>query len=112
MISRIDQQIKVNKMMIDCCDVMKLKSRKLRNYMIKYLSMISTVSTVLLVKSGTKENLEKRDELWRYMEEKNPELYKAVRHTLLGSFMEMDSRLGKKLIISGYAISRKLFGFN
>lgn len=112
MISRIDQQIKVNKMMIDCCDVMKLKSRKLRNYMIKYLSMISTVSTVLLVKSGTAENLEKRDELWRYMEEKNPELYKAVRRTLLGSFMEMDSRVGKKLIISGYAISRKLFGFN
>ena len=52
MISRIDQQIKVNKMMIDCCDVMKLKSRKLRNYMVKYLTMITTVSTVLLIKSG------------------------------------------------------------
>ncbi len=46
MISRIDQQIKVNKMMVDCCDVMNLKSRKLRNYMVKYLTMITTVSTV------------------------------------------------------------------
>lgn len=112
MISRIDQQIKVNKMMIDCCDVMKLKSRKLRNYMVKYLSMISTVSTVLLVKSGTPENLEKRDELWAYMEQQNPELYKAVKRTLLGSVMEMDSVIGKKLLTTGYAISRKLFGFN
>ena len=49
MISRIDQQIKVNKMMIDSCNVMNLKSRKLRNYMIKYLTMITTVSTVLLI---------------------------------------------------------------
>lgn len=60
MISRIDQQIKVNKLMIDCCDVMKLKSRKLRNYMIKYLTMITTVSTVLMIKSGTAENLQKK----------------------------------------------------
>lgn len=112
MISRIDQQIKVNKLMIDCCDVMQLKSRKLRNYMVKYLSMITTVSTVLLIKSGTEENLQKKDELWNYLKNKNPELYKAVKHTFLGSMMEMDGRIGKKLITTGYAISRKLFGFN
>ena len=99
-------------MMIDCCDVMKLKSRKLRNYMVKYLTMITTVSTVLLVKSGTKEHLAKKDELWAYLKEKNPELYKAVKHTLLGSMMEMDSLVGKKIITTGYNISRKLFGFN
>lgn len=112
MISRIDQQIKVNKMMIDCCDVMHLKSRKLRNYMIKYLTMISTVSTVLLIKSGTEEHLAKKDELWAYMKEKNPELCKAVKHTLLGACMQMDGTVGRKVISTGYGISRKLFGFN
>lgn len=112
MISRIDQQIRVNKMMVDCCDVMHLKSRKLRNYMIKYLTMISTVSTVLLIKSGTEEHLAKKDELWAYMEEKNPELCKAVKHTLLGACMQMDGYVGKKMITTGYGISRKLFGFN
>ena len=112
MISRIDQQIKVNKMMVDCCDVMNLKSRKLRNYMVKYLTMITTVSTVLLVKSGTPEHLQKKEELWEYLRKQNPELYKAVKHTLLGSFMEMDSLVGKKVLTTGYAISRKLFGFN
>lgn len=112
MISRIDQQIKVNKMMIDCCDVMSLKSRKLRNYMVKYLSMITTVSTVLLIKSGTEENLAKKNELWSYLKTQNPELYKAVKHTFLGMFMEMDSKAGKKLITIGYAISQKIFAFN
>lgn len=112
MISRIDQQIRVNKMMIDCCDVMNLKSRKLRNYMIKYLTMILTVSTVLLVKSNTPENIEKKNNLWLYLKTKNPELYKAVKHTTLGAVMEMDSKVGKKVLKTGYAISRKLFGFN
>ncbi len=112
MISRIDQQIRVNKLMIDSCDVMKLKSRKLRNYMIKYLTMITTVSTVLLVKSGTKENQKKKEELWDYLKTTNPDLYKSVKRTLLGSFMEMDSQVGKKILTSGYALSRKLFGFN
>ncbi|MEG0365482.1 MAG: glycosyltransferase family 2 protein [Coprobacillus sp.] len=112
MISRIDQQIRVNKMMIDCCDVMNLKSRKLRNYMVKYLTMITTVSTVLLIKSGTEEHLDKKDEIWSYLKNKNPELYKAVKRTALGSVMEVDSKAGKKVLLSLYALSRKVFGFN
>lgn len=112
MISRIEQQLKVNKIMIDSCDVMKLKSRKLRNYMIKYLTMITTVSTVLLIKSGTSEHLEMKDELWDYMQKKNPELYKAVKKTLLGACMQMDGKIGKKIITTGYSLSQKLFGFN
>ena len=112
MISRIDQQIKVNKMMIDSCNVMNLKSRKLRNYTIKYLTMITTVSTVLLIRSGTEENLAKKDELWAYLKQENLELYKAVKHTLLGACMQMDGKVGQKIITTGYDISRKLFGFN
>jgi len=112
MISRIDQQIKVNKLMIDCCDIMSLKSRKLRNYMIKYLTMITTVSTVLLIKSGTEENLQKKNELWLYLKSTRPELYKAVKHTMLGSVMEMNSKAGRKIISMGYTVSQKIFGFN
>lgn len=112
MISRIDQQLRVNKIMIDSCDVMDIKSRKLRNYMIKYLTMLTTVSTVLCVKSGTEENLAKRDELWQYLKDTKPELYKAVKHTLLGSAMQLRSPTGQKLIVKGYGISQKIFGFN
>ena len=39
-------------------------------------------------------------------------VFKAVKHTFLGSMMEMDGHVGKKMITTGYAISRKLFGFN
>ena len=112
MIGRIDQQIKVNKRMIDAVDVMGLKSRKLRKYMIHYLTIISTVTTVLLVKSGTEENLKKRDEFWNYMKETRPEVYKAVRKTMLGTLMRLRGKAGHKVLIAGYTVAQKLFDFN
>lgn len=112
MIKRIDQQIAVNKRMITAIDIDHLKSRKMRKYLIKYLSMISTVTTVLLVKSGTEENLKKRDELWEYMKETKPAVYKEVKKTALGLCMQLNSPVGHKLIVEGYSIAQKLFGFN
>jgi len=63
MISRLDQQYRVNRLMIDCCDVLKVQPKKLRKYMILYLEIITTVSSVLAIKSGTEENLQRKKEL-------------------------------------------------
>ena len=112
MIRRIDQQIRVNKRMIDAIDIDKLKSRKMRKYLIKYLSMITTVTTVLCIKSGTEENLQKRNDLWAYMKDTKPAVYKEVKKTALGLAMQLDDPLGRKLIVSGYKLAQKLFGFN
>ena len=51
MIGRIDQQIRVNKILIDDCDVWKLKNKKLRNYMLSYLEIMMAVSSILAIKS-------------------------------------------------------------
>ena len=112
MISRIDQQIKVNKIMIDCCDVMALEEEKLKQYMIQYLTMVSAVSSVLLIKAGTAEHIAKKDELWHYMKQQNTPLYKAVKHTAIGMAMQTDSLVGKKIITTGYTLANKIFAFN
>lgn len=112
MIGRIDQQIAVNKRMIDL-DIMNLKSRKMRAYMVHYLTMISTVTTVLLVKGGLPEHQQKREELWAYMKEQNPRAYKAVRGTLMGTGVKlMHGSLGDKILAKCYSIAQKIFGFN
>ena len=72
MTKRIDQQIKVTKLMIDCHNPLKIKNKKLRNYMIKYLAMMMIVSSALLVNEGSPENLQKRENLWKYLKENNP----------------------------------------
>lgn len=111
MISRIDQQLRVNRMMIDC-DVMAVKDEKCRRYMLKYLTMLCAVSSVLCIKSGTAENLAKRDELWKYFKDKNPAAYKAVNRTLMGWGSQFTSAPGKKLVLAVYSLAQKIFVFN
>ena len=112
MIGRMDQQMRVNKLMIDCCDVAALEDKKCRRYMVKYLSMISCVTTVLCIKSGTPEHLAAREELWQYMKERNKPMFDAVVHTAMGRTMQLKGKFGDKVILSIYNYARKKFSFN
>ncbi|MBQ5327291.1 MAG: glycosyltransferase family 2 protein [Oscillospiraceae bacterium] len=112
MIGRMDQQLRVNRLMIDCCDVMALEDEKLRRYMIKYLTMITAVSTVLCIKSGTEEHLARREELWQYMKNRDENLYRNVRRTAMGRRMQLKSSVGRKAIIKAYGMAQKIFSFN
>ena len=64
MIKRIDQQIFVTKTMIDMYQMREIANKKLRNYMVNYLAIMMTVSSILLIRSKEPENLEKKRELW------------------------------------------------
>ena len=115
MISRIDQQIRVNKRMVDYMseNVPKLKgSRKLRNYMINYLEIITTVSSIMLIRGGTEEHLQKKKELWDYMKQKDRFLYGRLRYGILGNSMNLPGKGGRKISVEGYRICRRFFKFN
>ena len=112
MMRRIDQQIKITKIMIDSHDVMNLESKKLRDYMINYVSMMMTVSSVFLIKIDGDESIKKKDELWDYLKQNNKGLYKEVRTGILGSAMHLPGKPGKAIIEAGYKAAKKIFGFN
>ncbi len=109
---RIDQQLKITKIMIDAYDLPSISNDKLRKYMTKYLTMMMTVSTVFLVRENTEESLKKREELWDYLRTKSPETAKLVNKCLLGRPMQMKSFAGRKIIIYGYKLSRRIYGFS
>lgn len=82
MIGRIDQQITVNKLMIDYMIENKSRitaSKRMYQYMVSYLDIITTVSSILLIRSNTKENLVKKKELWDYLKKKDWMLYRKLR---------------------------------
>lgn len=112
MIKRIDQQIKVNKIMVDSYDLWKLQDRKLRKYMFNYLEIITVVSTVMLIRSGTEENLEKKRELWNYIKQKDLRLFHHLRNGIMGETMNLPGKGGRKISIAAYKISQKVVGFN
>ena len=112
MIGRIDQQIRVTKIMIDAYDLTKIRNRKLRNYMVKYLTMMMTVSSVFLIKEGSEESLKKREELWNYLKTQNKGMYRMVNKMALSKPMQIRSAAGRKIVVWGYSISQKIYGFN
>ncbi len=112
MIKRVDQQIKVNKLMIDLVPLDNLESPKLRQYMRHHLEIVTVVSAILLIRSGEQENLLKKKQLWKYIKDKDPVLYNDLRYGILGHTINLPGRVGRKISISAYKISQKLVGFN
>jgi hypothetical protein len=112
MIKRIDQQIYITKIMIDDIDVMSIKNKKLHSYMVKYLCMMMTVSSVYLIKENTEESIAKKQELWDYLEKANKKLYNKIYNRFLGRSMNLPGKVGRKIVEVGFKISKKIYGFS
>ncbi len=115
MISRIDQQIKVNRIMIDYLTENKAKiyaKRKLKNYMLNYLEIITVISSILLIRSDTEESLEKKKELWQYIKQKDMGLFIRLRYGVLGNSMNLPGKGGRKISVEGYKLCQRFFKFN
>ncbi len=105
MIKRIDQQIKVTKLMIDFFNPEEFKEPRLREYLIHYLDIMMGVSTILLTVANTKEARDKKEELWDYLNTKYPHLKKKFKIARI-------TKLPRFISIPGYRIAQKIYKFN
>lgn len=112
MMKRIDQQLKVTRIMIDLYDLKTIKNRRLRIYMTKYLGIMMTVSSVFLMKIGDDEAAEKKKELWDFLKKKNKHLYHHISATFLGLGSKATTHAGQEIVKAGYVVANKLFKFN
>ena len=114
MISRIDQQIKVNEIMIDIMAEQDFrgKDKHLKKVMYIYLDKIMAVTSAMCLVSGTEENLEKKKAVWKYLKKKNFGMFMHLRFTTLGFTLNLPGKVGRKTSVRGYKIARKLLGFN
>ena len=114
MMGRIDQQIRVNKLMADYYIAKRatLTNKKMRKYMLSYLDIITTISSILLIRIGDEEALGKKKELLNYIKQKDRSVYKKLRYGLLGNCMNLPGKTGRWISVEGYKICQKFFGFN
>lgn len=112
MLTRMDQQLRVNKIMIDYYDASILKEKAHRDYMIHDLSIIMSVSSILLIRKGDAESLELKKELWKHLKEKDGFAYRKIRRSALGRAMHLPGKGGRKASVLGYKVAQRLYGFN
>ena len=113
MVGRVDQQLRVTRHMIDCQDLDALKDQKrLRAYMVHYLSVMMAVSDIFLLLDGSAEAHAKKAELWQYLKDHvTPGVYRAVRVNL-GGLTDLHFPGGDKVVVATYRQLRKIFKFN
>jgi glycosyltransferase involved in cell wall biosynthesis len=112
MIRRIDQQIKVNKLMIEQAHLDSIENENLRQYMLRHLEIVTVVSSILLIRSGTVENLHKKRDLWKYIRTMDFQLYHRLKFGIMGRLINLPGRAGRTISVGAYKISQKIVGFN
>jgi glycosyltransferase involved in cell wall biosynthesis len=112
MIKRIDQQIRVNKLMLTSLNVLEVSPVKRQYYMLTYLEIITAVTSILLIRSRTAENLRKKKEFWQSIHEEDPALYRRLRYGIFGVILNLPGKLGRTISELLYQAAQRIYGFN
>ena len=113
MVKRVDQQLRVTRHMIDCQDLDALKGqKKLRSYMLHYLSMMMAISDIFLLLDGSAAAKQKENELWAYLKaHTSAGVYRSIRYGF-GGVTNLKIPKGDKLVLGCYRIAQRVFKFN
>lgn len=113
LIARIEQQIRVTKMVAESVDLnaVKRKYPKLANYMCRNISIMMAISSIHLLLRGDEGARARHLELWADIKRSNPGLYYRLRFTKLSGFTNLPGKIGKLATVGGYRLARKIYQF-
>ncbi|MEE0858741.1 MAG: glycosyltransferase family A protein [Acutalibacteraceae bacterium] len=115
MMKRIDQQIKVTKMVLDRVTTEQERNapKKLRKYLVRNLSIMMTISCIHLIMIDTPEAMAKRKDLWDTVKISDYKLYKQLKYrTLSGGTYLPCGKVGNKITMGGYKLAHSIYKFN
>lgn len=112
MIQRIDQQIRVNKLLMEEIDLEHVENCRQQKTILNYHDIITAVSSILLIIAGTPEHLKMKEELWRYIKEEHPWEYQKLRYDIMGVFLHLPGKFGRMTCIGIYKVLNLVFHFN
>ncbi|RMI09356.1 glycosyltransferase [Cellulomonas triticagri] len=112
MLRRIDQQLRVNRLMLEHVSRVRVTDRRLRAYRLHYVEIICTVSSILLIRAGTPESLAERDRLWSELRRQDFWLYRKVRWTVLGHLSNLPGPAGRRVSVLAYRVAQRAIGFS
>ena len=114
MVRRVDQQVRVTRLMIDAHDLRKVSAqhRRLGRYMFNYLAMMMTISSIFLIIDGSPEALGKKTQLWEYMRTVDKAAYHRMKYRSISAVGNFPGYQGRKLSVGLYRLARRIYKFN
>lgn len=112
MIRRVGQLCRVNKQMLNATPESPEVSEGLYRYMIHFLAIESSITTVFLILSKNHENYHVQKQLWNAIDDYSPKIGHDVRHKLVSRAMNLPGPAGRFCVRVGYRVANKILGFN
>ena len=114
MLGRMDQQRRVNEIMVDYLQEMKVMALhpKQRKYMLHYLSIIMIITSVLMIRAKTPEALQQKKELWERLKKTDAGAYRQIRYSASGMAINLPGRGGRKIVGTVYRLMQRIYGFD
>ncbi len=114
MIKRVDQQLRVTKIILEKHDLSEIRKTcpKLYRNMVNYAGIMVLISAVFLMLDGSPEALQKLRDFWKYIQEEHPKLYKHFRYRSLAGFYYHTNKFMRAISVGGYRIVQKVYKFN
>ncbi len=112
MIRRIDQQLKVNRLMMDVPVSPHAVPDALYRYLLHHLRIVCVITSTMLLRSGRDEDFARKVELWRELRCDDPVVYRRLRRSTLGYLVNLPGRPGRSVSMAAYRSARWALNFN
>ena len=112
MIRRVNQLRLVNRRMVEATPEPGTVPDGLYRYMIHFLAIESSVTSVFLILSRDPENYKLKDQLWADLDAASPAISHDVRKKLIARAINLPGSVGRWIIRQGYRIAEGIVGFN
>lgn len=114
MVGRVDQQIRVTRLMFGYYNLKELKKSQpeLAGYMFRYLSMMLAICNTLLNLKGTPEALAEKRELWHALTGAHPEIRWRLKAFSLAGVSNAPGWVGRRAELGVYHLANRVFKFN
>ncbi|MDD6289092.1 MAG: glycosyl transferase, partial [Eggerthellales bacterium] len=74
--------------------------------------MMMSICSIFLRMQHTPESEQKRQDIWEYLRERDPQLYKRIRRNVVCVGVNLPTELGRRVSLGGYHVAQKIFKFN
>lgn len=111
MIRNIDQQLRVNYLIIQATTWRGGTRPAAEDYLIKHLKIVMGISSSLLNQINSKEAMDNKRRLWQELKDSNEYIYNKINYSLLARVVKTNSRVGIKTSRKLYRIARSLGGY-
>ncbi len=114
MIKRIDQQLLVNRLMIEAHkkEMILTLDEKLQKYMRNYIRIVFAISMSIELLACHDTHFEKNRPNWMLLKKLHPEWYYNIRFRSFVALMNLPGKLGRRINLTSYRLVNKIFKFN